>query len=305
MKTIDKDQLLAAGKYITRHCDPLYSSLFNYHFFEGEQQAVLDELAHYQNADGGFGHGLEPDFCLPESSAMATTIAFQILDDIDAPESEMIHRAVDYYENTFDAQRKGWWAVPALVNTYPHAPWWHFDEEAGGTAIDQRWGNPSSEIIGTLNRWKRFLKKVDVDALIQEALDHIKRKSDSASEHEIYCYLRMYPNVPENFQIRLKTPLSEAISRLVCTKENLWQTYVPRPLDFMQSPRHPLFPEIAPYVEHNCDYLIEEMKEGVWEPVWSWGQYESAWLKARQNWIAILTIRNYCILKALGDQFPA
>ena len=42
---------------------------------------ILDELRKFQNNDGGFGHGLEPDWRSSESSALCTSIAFQIMRD--------------------------------------------------------------------------------------------------------------------------------------------------------------------------------------------------------------------------------
>ena len=52
-------------------------------------------------------------------------------------------------------------------------------------------------------------------------------------------------------------------------------------------------------MDENCDYLVDTMKDGVWHPTWSWGQYEDQWEESRKNWIAILTIKNYMILRSL------
>ena len=54
----------------------------------GEDVAL--ELRTFQNADGGFGHGLEPDFQLPESSPMATTIGLQIAAELELPSSHPV-----------------------------------------------------------------------------------------------------------------------------------------------------------------------------------------------------------------------
>lgn len=57
----------------------LERSLFRYEFENGSFTDVLIELSRYQNEDGGFGHGLEPDLRCKESSALATTRALEIL----------------------------------------------------------------------------------------------------------------------------------------------------------------------------------------------------------------------------------
>ena len=41
---------------------PLEIACYNYHFEKGSANGVLKELSAFQNHDGGFGHGLEPDF---------------------------------------------------------------------------------------------------------------------------------------------------------------------------------------------------------------------------------------------------
>jgi hypothetical protein len=68
-------------------------------------------------------------------------------------------------------------------------------------------------------------------------------------------------------------------------------------LDFVQSRHHPLFAEIEEYVEENCDYLVDTMKDGVWHPTWKWNQYEEQWEESKKNWIAFLTIKHYKILR--------
>ena len=297
MKMVNKDALKSAYRFIESNCDDLHTSLFDYHFFNGSVDTILKNLKKYQNEDGGFGHGLEPDFMLPDSSPMATTIAFQILDDIGEKNNEMAGSAVKYYENSFDRKRNGWWAVPAQVNDHPHAPWWNYDDQKKCTVIDNHWGNPSSEIIGTLYEYGSEVRSLDIENLLGHAINHLNELKEYGSEHEIYCYIRMYKKLPEIYQRQLEQPLSKAIKDLVCLDVGKWDTYVPKPLDFVQSRHHPFFADIKEYVEENCDYLVDSMSDGVWHPTWNWGQYENHWEESRKNWIAILTIKNYKILR--------
>ena len=297
MKMVNKDALNSAYHYIKSNCDDLHSSLFEYHFFKGSLDNVLKNLKKYQNEDGGFGNGLEPDFILPDSSPMATTIAFQILEEIGEKDEEMAYSALKFYENTFDRNRNGWWAVPVQVNDYPHAPWWNYDTRKKCTVIDKHWGNPSSEIIGTLYEYRSELQLIDIEPLIGHAINHFNELKEYESEHEIYCCIRMYKKLPEIFQRQLKETISKAIKDLLCLDVSKWNTYVPKPLDFVQSRHHPLFAEIEEYVEENCDYLVDTMKDGVWHPTWKWNQYEEQWEESKKNWIAFLTIKHYKILR--------
>src|SRR6056297_439385 len=83
-----RTELKAARRYIAAECAPLYLARFDFHFSSGNPTEVIDSvkdaLKAYQNSDGGFGHCLGPDFLLPDSSPMATTIAFQILEETGA-----------------------------------------------------------------------------------------------------------------------------------------------------------------------------------------------------------------------------
>ena len=51
--------------------------------FNCNQSEIIEELKSYQNPDGGFGHGLEPDVTLPESSVVCTDEAVEVLNSID------------------------------------------------------------------------------------------------------------------------------------------------------------------------------------------------------------------------------
>ena len=56
------DRFQAARQFVEDHARPVDKAWFAYHFEDGSAVAVLEELAAFQNADGGFGHGLEMDF---------------------------------------------------------------------------------------------------------------------------------------------------------------------------------------------------------------------------------------------------
>ena len=297
MKMVNQDALNSAYHFIKSNCADLYTSLFEYHFFNGSSKRVLKNLKGYQNEDGGFGNGLEPDFLLPDSSPLATTIAFQIMDEITEKDDQMICAAIRFYENTFDQNRNGWWTVPAQVNDHPHAPWWHYDTLENRTVIDKHWGNPSSEIVGILYEYRKELKLLEIAPLIEYAINHLNGLEKFESEHEIYCYIRLYKKLPKIYQRQLKERISKAIKNLLSLDISKWTTYVPKPLDFVQSREHPLFPEIEEYAEENCDYLVDTMQDGLWFPTWEWNQYEKQWEKSKKNWIAFLTIKNHRILR--------
>jgi hypothetical protein len=99
---LSKEKLELAGRFIERKARPLDKTLFQYHFGAVSADAVLAELAHYQNSDGGFGHGLEADFRLAASSPMATSVGLQYAVSVNtSPEHPMIVEAMRYLVSTY------------------------------------------------------------------------------------------------------------------------------------------------------------------------------------------------------------
>ena len=95
MKTFSAQQFASAKTFLERHGWPLDQASFAAAFEAGNTSKVLTELRRYQNRDGGFGHGLEPDVRLTDSSVIATTIALQTLAEHDADAGHpMVRRVV-------------------------------------------------------------------------------------------------------------------------------------------------------------------------------------------------------------------
>ena len=74
MKLLTSDSFEKARTFVMEQGRELERRLLSFHFDDGAPAAVLDELASYQNQDGGFGNGLEPDIQMPGSSLSAVFI---------------------------------------------------------------------------------------------------------------------------------------------------------------------------------------------------------------------------------------
>ena len=64
--------------WIKRNARPLETARWEYIFEGASSDRVMKYLSAFQNEDGGFGHGIEPDFWLPHSSPMAIWAAGQV-----------------------------------------------------------------------------------------------------------------------------------------------------------------------------------------------------------------------------------
>jgi hypothetical protein len=84
MKKLSQEAFARARTFVMDQGRELDGRLFDFHFATGSKDAALEALVDYQNDDGGFGRGLEPDLRMAGSSAIATTVGFQILREVGA-----------------------------------------------------------------------------------------------------------------------------------------------------------------------------------------------------------------------------
>ncbi len=97
-------------------------ALFAFHFDGGSSADVMAALKPYQNDDGGFGNGLEPDITAPDSNPFATALALQICLQAEIARNEpVLARTVEYLEATQDDD--GGWRFTEGVYQHELAPW--------------------------------------------------------------------------------------------------------------------------------------------------------------------------------------
>lgn len=302
-ETLSREAFEEASYFVLHSARGLERNIYKYRFEDGNIGPILVELHHYQNPDGGFGHGLEPDLRSPVSSPIATTRAFQRLNKLD-PEKikgDLVKAGIDYFQKTFNSEVNRWFATPSEINDYPHAPWWHYNEEKGGTIIDESWGNPTAEILGYLLRFDQFVDRIDTEKLLNRAVERLNKNGDLSSEHEVQCYVKLYRYLPSAWSSKVRDRLVQAVQQFVRTDPSEWDDYVPKPIDFVNSPDSFNFGISTHLIEENLDFLIEMLENnGVIEPNWEWGQYEEEWDRAKKEWTGILTLRGLTLLNEFG-----
>lgn len=293
MKKVSKTLLNQLNNFINTEARPLEKSLYNYYFNNSSVEDVINSLEAFQNSDGGFGGGIEPDFKLIESSATATAIGLRHLSKVEASDraQKMIAKAVKYLETTFNTSRKGWYSVPSIVNEYPHASWWEFRDDLNMTVIDYSWGNPTAELIGYLYKYKEYVNNLDVYSLISNAITNLKQLKEFKSEHGIYCYIYMHNALDKEFSSQIEGVLKSAVSKLVNVTESEWKNYVPTPLKFIESSSINFFGIEPKLIDQNLDYLVDRLEqEGKILPAWQWDKYLDEWEVSKVEWSGILTL---------------
>ncbi|MHA2400217.1 MAG: hypothetical protein ACXADU_15185 [Promethearchaeota archaeon] len=76
MRTISEAQLRKIKEFIFQNGRLLERKLFSFFFENGNKDVVIKALVAYQNPDGGFGNGIEPDLLIPDSTAISTELDY-------------------------------------------------------------------------------------------------------------------------------------------------------------------------------------------------------------------------------------
>ncbi|PNX49992.1 MAG: hypothetical protein BV458_14010 [Thermoplasmata archaeon M9B2D] len=285
---LSKENFLLAAKFVRKHARDLDQLLFSYKFENASKNDVLQALAKYQNSDGGFGHGIEPDFRLQASSPMATSIGLQYCEELDIDtEHTIISSAVKYLVSTYQSDG-GYWPVTFLnVDEEPHAPWWHVKEII--TPSEAKWPNPNAEIVGYLNKYamhvpEELLKAINIRALANlESSRHIE-----GLVYDIICWNRIIPYLPKLLKLKARDKLKQTFQKVLPTmQETLREVRIFSLASNPDSLLYHLFPD---EVNTLIDSEIERQSpDGGWWPTWKWNQYEEVWKLAEVEWAGKIT----------------
>ncbi len=293
-----------ARLFVMEQGRPLEQALYHYHFEGGPAEVVLGELARFQNDDGGFGHGLEPDLRLAGSSAIVTTVALQHLRVLGASEDNfLVQGAIRYLMATYDPSLAAWPIIPNTVDEAPHAPWWAYDDQ-----LAERWhgfkANPRAEIVGYLFEYPGLAPAELRQDLGEAVAVYLEMFAETVETHELLCYVRLVqtPTLPEPLRSWLLLGLAPVVDRVVAKEPSAWAQYGLKPLWVAESPESPFAGQLAGAIERNLDYEIEHQgADGAWAPSWTWfGLYDEAWPQAEQEWKSVLTIKTLRQLQQFG-----
>lgn len=254
---------------------------------------VLAALGHYQNHDGGFGHGLEADLRTKKSTVIATTVALQILDSCSGMGSELANNTLQYLVGQY--REHGWQPIHAEANDAPHAPWWRFNAADSGFQA-----NPSAEVLKYLldNR----LMATTTPALLETAMAHLT--AESLEMHELLCFGRLYESkalTKAQRMTMLPLLLSHAF-RLVNSEPLDWEEYCLTPLSVATRPDNVFAEFFADLLPLNFQFLIDtQADDGSWSPNWSWaGEFPATWKVVQTEIKAELSLKNLMLFRAYG-----
>lgn len=288
MGFLTKSGFEQAAAFMKHKARRLEKALFEYEFESGPFHAVLAELKTYQNDDGGFGNGLEPDLRCPESSALATTRGLEILQIGEPSElrTEMILNTLDFLEDTYQPELKGWDMIPKEAENYPRAVWWNYG------VFRDHWGNPNADILAFLIDYRSVFKFASLNPLIDHAMEYLLNQCDLSEMHELFCYLHLEERLDSEQGSKIADKLEQFLDRCVDSRTGERTGYVANPLQVVHSPASPYYKKYAEVIPAELDLLVhQQADDGSWEPNWTWHQFEKEWVEARREWQGVLTLQ--------------
>ncbi len=320
MRKLSRQAFDQARHFLKTQARPLERALFDYCFETGSPETVIAELARFQNADGGFGHALEPDMRTPTSSALATGMGMRILADVvssqDLASSEtpfIFEHAVKFLRDTFDPQTKVWRVVPHDANAYPHAPWWHDDNGSLVRTFDEFLIIPRAQLVGLLHRrdlcphYASLVPSSWLEAVTEATVGDILAMEEDAfgggGDTLRYALdLAETDILPQTYKKRLIPRLRDLTSVVVNRDPAAWDSYCAPPLKIAPSPDSAVADVLADALQDHLDYQIDhQTAEGTWEPTWTWSEfYPDTWEQAKLEWRGVLTLDTLRSLDAFG-----
>lgn len=277
-----------ARDFVLRHARLIDRHRFAFRFESGPADAVVFALRPYQNADGGFGHALEPDLRCAASQPVPTEHALQILDEVDEFDPEIVLRCCDWL-STVTTGEDGVPFVLASVAEGPHAAWW----KATGDADL----NPTAGIVGLL--YKQAVKHPWVGVATEYCWRRLEGGAlGTVGPDDAICILQFLEWTPERERAGATfDELGEIVRSKLVANDPQATGYLKMPLEFAPDPgrmTRRLFD--AATMESHLDALAaRQQDDGGWPITW-----EPPSEAARCEWRAYMTIKWLDVLDNYG-----
>ena len=251
--------------------------------FENKDEEIIEALKSFQNEDGGFGNGLEPDVQMPDSSVLATCVAIKALDFVreHSVKEQLVKDVVTYLEHTYDETNKRFHMVSKQVDQYPHAIWWNY------TDLDKNFpfGNPDPEVIGFLFKHKKYMTKLNYSQLINQVVTFVlSDKFLDASMHTLMSVLRFYKSVDDDVKNLIHDRIHLLVNKLLAHDKDNWDEYGLEPYKIYIIEPHFVNTHLEE-LGKNLTKVINQITSLNVMPNWNWFQYEEVFETVRHDWI--------------------
>ncbi|MFG2000170.1 hypothetical protein ACGFNU_13560 [Spirillospora sp. NPDC048911] len=256
MKTIDTERLARAEDFMRRNARLIDRHRFAFHFRGGPAAAITAALRPYENPDGGYGHGLEPDLRGEASQPVPAQHALEFLHEAGAGVDPAVGRICDYLTSIARPDGGVPFVLPTVRGT-PAGPWWRSPDDPPGHIV------PTGTLAGQLHR-------IGVGhPWLEPATGFCWAWLDEAADpqpYEIYAILTFLDHVPDRDRAeaafeRLRKPM---LAHVALDPRTGGDAHFP--LDFAPSPDgfgRRLFDDDV--IEAHLDALVEaQQDDGGW-----------------------------------------
>jgi hypothetical protein len=277
----------AAADFLAARARLLDRRMYERLFRGGAAEPVRDAVAAYRNADGGFGHALEPDCRAAASQPAAVEMALRIMDLAGAWDERLVRDAVDWLSAIAPAEGGAAFVLPS-VSEGPHAPWW---VPAEGASLIQ-----TGQIAGLL--YARGFAHPWLERAAQVMWSRIDALTEPHA-YEMFGVLAFLEQVPDRDRAQAAFervgPLLFSCDLVALDPEAEGETH--SPLAFAARPgsiARRLFD--ADVIEAHLDHLAGAQRDdGGW--MFNWPAWSPA---AEADWRGFLTVDALRVLRANG-----
>ncbi len=256
-------------------------------FAGGPVAPIIAALSAYQNPDGGFGHGLEPDLRCPSSQPGPTLYALEVLKEARMLDTDVARAARAWLARIAEPDGGVRAALPGF-EAYPHAPWWS--------------GEPTSSMLTFGVVAVLHAGEVVEDAWLAGATDWCWRAIEAERAPSAYWLkfaCAFLDNVPDADRAHAALEaLASTADPTAIAPEGGAEGEALRPLDFSPRPDSRTRAVLVsdPQIEAHLDAVeAEQRDDGGWMFDWpAWSLAQTA------DWRGIVTLRALTWLRANG-----
>ena len=281
------DRLARAREFVYGNARVLERRLFGVLWEDASPHGVVAALRGYQNEDGGFGHGLEPDKRAPQSQPLDVRFALEILELAGTTDEEMVRRACDFL--AAEAPSGGLRIVLPSIAEYPRAGHW-------GDGVFEPDLNPTAGIAAFLHA--HAVEHPWREAATRYCFDELEREVPGEA-HTLVDVLRFLEHAPDRARAEALVPaVTVALPRARWFLADADDPgYGVTPLQFAPSPAsrwRPLFDDAQ--IEAHLDRVERDQTEdGGWPLTW-----EPPGEGASLEWRGYVTVQSLLVLRAYG-----
>lgn len=295
MRKLTAGHVEKMDQWIQKHARPVDRAKWDHLFHGGSSEAIVTQILTYQNADGGLGHGFEPDVQFPLSAAMPTAeaifTAYEYGLDCTAPWFASI---LSYFDQTIQDTPKYWEDCPPEAMDYPHAPWWNYSP---CTTFNP---NPCAVVASAFLRFGTESQRKLGERIARDTLFFLTGTNFCGDHDTLNCMALVEQLTMIGSPLITAETISATNRRIrenTCFEPAKWRAYNFCPLDFVNSPQSMWYNTVKDGIEENLSFWLDTLNaDGVWTPNFSWGINSDMARRVTEQWTGYVTVKRAKIL---------